>query len=119
MAGPASTPRTERAAVRSADSQALVGKWVRPDGGYTLAVRRVDPDGSVEAGYFNPRPIHVSRAQASVENENLKLFLELQAEGYPGSTYELIYDPGRDVLAGVYFQAAMQQRFDVIFFRNR
>jgi hypothetical protein len=119
IVGAGSTRRAERAAVGSTDFQALVGTWVRPDGGYTLAVRRVEPDGSVEAGYFNPRPIHVSRARASLENEKIRLFLELQGEGYPGSTYELIHDPGRDILAGVYFQAAMQQRFDVVFVRGR
>jgi len=36
---------------------------------------------------------------------------------YPGSTYTLTYDPRRDQLEGVYFQAAMQQRFDVVFVR--
>jgi hypothetical protein len=102
-----------------ADLEALVGKWVRPDGGYILSVKSVDPDGRVDAGYFNPRPIHVSRAEASVQGKAVKLFIELQAAGYPGSTYELIYDPGNDALVGVYFQAAMQQRFQVVFVRTQ
>lgn len=37
---------------------------------------------------------------------------------YPGSTYKLIYDPSRDVLAGLYFQAMQQQTFDVEFVRQ-
>ena len=37
---------------------------------------------------------------------------------YPGSTYKLIYDPARDVLAGLYFQALQQQTFDVEFVRR-
>jgi len=37
---------------------------------------------------------------------------------YPGSTYRLTYDPGRDVLAGLYFQAIEQQTFDVEFVRR-
>jgi hypothetical protein len=78
----------------------------------------VDPDGRVDAGYFNPRPINVSRAEASMRGKAVKLFIELQAAGYPGSTYELMYDPGNDVLAGIYFQAAMQQRFEVVFVRT-
>jgi hypothetical protein len=103
----------------SADFQVLVGKWMRPDGGYIIAVQGVDPDGRVDAGYFNPRPINVSRAEASAEGKTIKLFLELQGMGYPGSTYELTYDPKNDVLFGIYFQAAMQQRFDVVFVRRQ
>ena len=118
--GPASR-RTE-SAVKSeagrADFQMLVGKWVRPDGGYVIAVRSVDPDGRADAAYFNPRPIHVSRAEASLKGKALRLFIELQAVGYPGSTYELTYDPESDALVGIYFQAAMQQRFEVVFFRT-
>ncbi len=72
----------------------------------------------MDAGYFNPRPINVSRAEASAEGNAVKLFIELQAAGYPGSTYELIYDPGNDALVGIYFQAAMQQRFEVVFVRT-
>jgi hypothetical protein len=31
----------------------------------------------------------------------------------------LTYDPQRDQLAGTYFQAARQQRFDVVFVRMK
>jgi len=118
VAGSGSVRQADRAAPASVDFQALVGKWVRPDGGYVISVRSVDPDGRVDAGYFNPRPINVSRAEASTEGKAVKLFIELQAAGYPGSTYELIYDPGNDTLVGIYFQAAMQQRFEVVFVRT-
>jgi hypothetical protein len=117
-AGSGSTHRRDAKTPASADLQALIGKWVRPDGGYVISVRSVDPDGRVDAGYFNPRPIHVSRAEASAEGKAVKLFIELQAAGYPGSTYELTYDPGTDSLVGIYFQAAMQQRFEVVFVRT-
>jgi uncharacterized protein (DUF2147 family) len=117
-AGTGSSRQADRAAPASADFQALVGKWVRPDGGYVISVSSVDPDGQVDAGYFNPRPINVSRAEASVEGKAVKLFIELQAAGYPGSTYDLIYDPGNDALVGIYFQAAMQQHFEVVFVRT-
>ena len=116
--GSGSNHPTRGKASATADFQALVGKWVRPDGGYVISVRSVDPDGRVDAGYFNPRPIHVSRAEAMVEGNAVKLFIELQAAGYPGSTYELIYDPANDALVGIYFQAAMQQRFEVFFVRT-
>ena len=118
--GPASkgTESTARPAEGSADFGVLVGKWMRPDGGYIISVQGVDPDGRVDAGYFNPRPINVSRAEASAEGKTIKLFIELQGVGYPGSTYELVYDPKNEVLFGIYFQAAMQQRFDVVFVRR-
>jgi hypothetical protein len=45
--------------------------------------------------------------------------VELQAPNYPGSTYTLTYDRGRDQLGGTYFQAALQQRFDVVFVRMK
>jgi hypothetical protein len=41
------------------------------------------------------------------------------AYGYPGSTYTLTDDPTRDQLAGIYVQAALQQRFDVVFVRMK
>jgi len=117
-AGSGSSRPSDRAAAE-ADIQALVGKWVRPDGGYVVSVRSVDPEGQVDAGYFNPRPINISRAEASRQGRAVKLFIELQAAGYPGSTYELTYDPGNDALVGIYFQAAMQQRFEVVFVRTQ
>ena len=106
-------------AIGRTDLQVLVGKWIRPDGGYIISVNGVDPDGRVDAGYFNPRPINVSRAEASAAEGRVRLFMELQAAGYPGSTYELVYDPSHDALVGIYFQAAMQQRFEVVFVRQR
>ena len=67
--------------------EALVGRWLRPDGGYIIQIRSVDGSGKMEAGYFNPRPINVSKAQASEESGKLKVFVELSDVGYPGSTY--------------------------------
>jgi hypothetical protein len=107
------------AAVPNVELQRLVGEWVRPDGGYVILIRRIAPDGRAEAAYLNPRPITVSRAEASAAGDTAKLFIELRDAGYPGSTYELIYDPRNDLLAGVYFQAAMGQRFDVVFVRKK
>ena len=117
-AGSGSSRQADKGGSAQADFQALVGRWLRPDGGYIISVRSVDPDGRVDAAYFNPRPINVSRAEATVQGKAIKLFIELQAAGYPGSTYELVYDPGNDALVGVYFQAAMQERFEVVFVRT-
>jgi hypothetical protein len=95
----------------------LKGKWLRPDGGYILEIRNAAPDGKMEAAYFNPRPIHVAKAEASREGENLKVFVELRDVNYPGSTYTLVYDATNDQLKGDYFQAALKQTFDVYFTR--
>jgi hypothetical protein len=101
------------------EAQRLVGNWLRPDGGYVLGILKVDPSGRVEAAYANPRPIHVARAVASSTGNTMKLFVELQDVGYPGSTYDLTYDPNDDSMKGIYFQAQIQQRFDVVFVRMK
>ena len=99
--------------------QQLKGTWLRPDGGYMLDVRDVDTSGKMEAVYRNPRPIHVARAEATRHGAALHVLVELQAPGYPGSTYTLHYEPQRDQLEGSYFQAALQQRFAVVFVRMK
>ena len=100
------------------DFDRLVGSWVRPDGGYVIEIRKIFPGGQVEAAYFNPRPVHVSRSNVSEEDGVIELFIELRGQGYPGSTYTLKYNPEHDVMVGIYFQAVVQQTFDVIFQRK-
>ena len=118
-ASPAAQPTRVPAMTAAADSGfgAVNGRWLRLDGGYVLEIRAVDAGGTIDAAYFNPQPIHVARAEATRDGSTLKVFVELQAPNYPGSTYSLTYDPGRDQLAGTYFQAVLQQRFDVAFVR--
>ena len=98
---------------------ALRGRWLRPDGGYILDIRDVDASGKIDAVYLNPRPINVARAEATGDGATLQVFVELRAPGYPGSTYTLRYEPQRDQLEGIYFQAALQQRFEVVFVRMK
>ncbi|MCD4788369.1 MAG: hypothetical protein K8R37_00090, partial [Bacteroidales bacterium] len=45
------------ASAEKPDFKVIIGEWVRPDGGYIVRVRNVNPDGSVDAGYFNPGKI--------------------------------------------------------------
>jgi nucleoid-associated protein YgaU len=97
----------------------LKGRWLRPDGGYIIQIKNVDGTGRMDAGYFNPRPINIFRAEAKRESGKMKVFIELRDAGYPGSTYTLTYDPKEDVLRGVYYQAAMKQSFDVYFTRMK
>ncbi|MGD9311020.1 MAG: hypothetical protein PVG51_17885 [Desulfosarcina sp.] len=103
----------------AADFRPLVGRWQRTDGGYVIDIRRVAPDGSMQARYYNPRPINVARARASMVKEYLKVEVELRDTGYPGSTYTLLYDPDKDALLGFYYQAVQQQNFDVVFVRMK
>ena len=100
-----------------ADFRPLHGRWLRPDGGYILDIRDIEASGKIDAVYLNPRPIHVARAAATSDGATLQVFVELRAPGYPGSTYTLRYEPQRDQLEGSYFQAALQQRFTVVFVR--
>jgi hypothetical protein len=96
----------------------LKGAWVRPDGGYTIAIRSIGPNGQIEAMYFNPRELPFSRAQATQDGASLRASFELRAGGYDGSTYELTYDPATDRLKGVYYQAVAKQKFEVYFARK-
>ena len=102
---------------KQSDFLKLVGRWVRTDGGYIIEIRNVASNGKMDAAYFNPRPINVSVAEASRTGTGTKVFIELQDQGYPGSTYTLSYNPAEDSLVGFYYQAAMQQNFDVVFAR--
>jgi hypothetical protein len=98
---------------------ALRGRWVRPDGGYVINIKGVDAAGKLDASYANPNPLPFARAQAMLDGKTIRLFFELRAGGYNGSTYTLTYDPANDVLKGVYYQAVAQQKFDVYFTRAR
>ncbi len=101
------------------DFQPLVGRWQRTDGGYVIEIRSIEPDGKIKAGYFNPRPINVSRAQAAMYKDHIKVQVELRDVGYPGSTYTLVYALEKDTLFGYYYHAASGQRFDVLFVRMK
>ena len=107
------------AAAEKLDFKVIIGEWVRPDGGYIVRVRDVNPDGSVDAGYFNPGKINIAEANVSIRKGLVKLFIKLQDKGYPGSTYTLYYYPEKDALAGFYYQAAIGQTYEVVFFRKK
>lgn len=117
-ASPATTNAAVPAAAKPAVEQ-LVGRWERPDGGYVLELKSVDAAGTLAAGYFNPAPIHVERAIATTEAGALKVFVLLRDENYPGCTYKLTYDAATDQLFGQYFQASMQETYDVTFARQK
>ncbi len=104
-------------AVTVADAERLAGRWVRTDSPYVLEIVSTTEDGSLEAAYYNPRPINVSLAAFRVVDGTFEVFVELRDTNYPGSTYTLRYDAADDVMRGVYFQAALGQSYDVTFAR--
>ncbi|HLN84842.1 MAG TPA: hypothetical protein VK200_00225, partial [Candidatus Limnocylindrales bacterium] len=83
----------------------LNGRWLRPGGGYVFDIRAVDPSGRIDAVYLNPKPINIAKAEAIRDGSVVKVFVELRAPNYPGSTYTLSYNLQQDQLQGVYFQA--------------
>ncbi len=97
--------------------QRLLGRWVRPDGGYVIEIKNAEPGGKLDANYFNPNPIHVGRAEASGQGSMIKVVVELRDENYPGSTYTLAYDRTSDTLKGIYFQAVQREEYEVQFER--
>ena len=111
--------RTSAGTGTKAAFDSLKGRWLRPDGGYVIDIRDVDASGKLAAGYFNPRPINVSQAEASREGDTTKVFIELRDMNYPGATYNLAYDPEKDQLRGIYYQPALGQSFDVFFIRMK
>jgi len=109
----------KNAATAGPDLTKLSGQWLRPDGGYILELSNPTPGGLLKATYFNPRPINVSRAEWKFQEGRLSVYVELRDANYPGSTYTLDYDPAGDRLKGIYFQAALQQQFEVEFERTQ
>ncbi len=101
------------------DEQRLLGHWLRPDGGYVLELKEIGKDGTLKAAYFNPRPINVAKAALSRKDGWLTIFVELRDVNYPGSTYNLQYDPKTDRLIGTYYQAMQKQTFDIEFVRAK
>jgi hypothetical protein len=97
----------------------LKGRWVRPDGGYVIEIRGVDAGGRMQAAYYNPKPITVSRAEATRLGAAVAVLIELRAPGYPGSTYTLVHEPKSDQLQGIYHHAGLQENFEVVFVRDK
>jgi len=119
-AAPATNATVEAATAGTApkiDFQFLKGRWARSDGNYLIEIRKVDADGQLEAGYYNPQPIHVSKAEVKKDGAATKVFIELNDVNYPGCKYNLTHIPNEDRLAGTYYQAAMQETYEVMFER--
>ena len=101
------------------DLKKLVGRWQRVGEDYVIEIKSVGSDGKLEAGYFNPNPIHVAKAEASVKDGMIGVMVEMQDQGYPGSYYTLTYHGGADRLRGMYHQLGAGEEFPVEFERMR
>jgi len=113
----AQNEKAQKQGPEKSDYERLAGKWLRPDGGYILELRDIGSVGALKAAYYNPKSIKVHRASWQSVEGKLKVFVELRDVNYPGSTYDLQYDPESDRLKGKYFQAALGQTFEIEFVR--
>ncbi len=77
------TSQPAGAVASSSGFEKLRGKWLRPDGGYTIEVRSIDDGGKMDASYFNPRPINVHKAEASREGASPKYSLNCETRTIP------------------------------------
>lgn len=116
---PSAAPASPAAAASGSQAAfgVLAGRWVRPDGGYVISIKAVDAGAKLDASYANPSPLPFYTAEVTRDGDALKLFFELRAGGYNGSTYTLNYDAASDQLKGVYYQAVARQKFEVVFVR--
>jgi hypothetical protein len=95
--------RPAGAAPAKVSAEVLKGTWLRPDGGYRIAINGVGPDGKLDATYFNPTRLPFAKAQVSQDGATFRVVLELQAGGYAGSTYDLLYEPATSRLKGTFY----------------
>lgn len=119
---PAAAPKSAvtpaaAAPVTPAPIQRILGRWARSDGDYTLSILGGDTGGILQARYFNPKPINVSRAAWIEAGGRLQILVELNDVGYPGATYTVYHDTATDRLVGQYKQPAQQQTYDIEFTR--
>jgi hypothetical protein len=96
----------------------LKGKWQRTDGDYVLEIFAVKDDRTLNAGYFNPKPINVEKAIWLYKDGKLYIQVIFRDVNYPGSAYTMQYDAVKDYFFGQYFQAVEKINYDVILTRK-
>jgi hypothetical protein len=101
----------------SPDMLAIQGRWIRTDAPNVIELRHAK-DGSMQAAYFNPKPINVGKTETAEQGGLVQVMIELQDVNYPGSTYVLSYDRTQDILEGIYFHPATKQSYEVGFVRQ-
>ena len=114
---PVGVTAVETTSLRSPEMLALQGRWIRTDAPYVIELRH-GQDGLLQAAYFNPKPIHVGKAETAEQGGLAQVLIELQDVNYPGSTYVLTYDRSQDLLTGIYFLPVSKQSYEVTFVRQ-
>ena len=105
--------------VANVQTNKLAGRWQRSDGGYIIELKNPTPEGLIDASYFNPNPINVGKSAWQNKAGKLMVLVELRDQNYPGSIYNLEYQPQGDRLTGIYFQAVEKVSYNVEFTRAR
>ncbi len=101
------------------DRLAIQGLWIRSDAPYVIELRSTLGNGvSLQAKYFNPKPVNVEKTEMVEKNGQLHVLVVLQDVNYQGSYYFLSYNREKDILQGNYFHAASQQKYKVNFIRK-
>ena len=111
------TAMAQTIGLNSPDMLAIQGRWIRTDAPYVIELSH-SQEGSLQAAYFNPRPIHVGKTDFAEQGGLLQIMIELQDVNYPGSTYVLSYDRPQDLLRGIYFHPESKQSYEVGFVRQ-
>ena len=83
-----------------------------------LRIERFNNDSTINAGYLNPKPIHIAETRRKVIDDTVNFYVIFEDEGYPGSYYSLGYITEEDKLYGFYYQAVINQEFEVVFTRK-
>jgi hypothetical protein len=109
----------EPLAAPTPDKLEIQGLWIRTDAPYVIELRSTLSSGvSLQAKYFNPKPVNVEKTETVEKNGQLHVLVVLQDVHYQGSYYELSYNREKDILQGTYFHAASQQQYMVNFIRK-
>ena len=115
----ASTQAARPSEQKGGDKKLLLGDWTRTDSPYQIIITEVLTDGRMKTGYFNPKSIRVAEAVWTYTPSGLQIYVELRDQNYPGSNYNLLYVPDRDVLTGDYYQAVEGATYPVEFARTK
>lgn len=92
----------------------LTGKWLRDDGNYTLEIKSVNENGTLNVAYFNPKPTELGRTEWMMYKNKLHVLVELKGP-YVLSNYQLVYDEETKRLSGTFFQAVEQETYSIYF----
>ena len=106
----------EPSATLTPDRQAIQGLWILTDAPYVIELRSTLGSGvSLQAKYFNPKPVNVEKTETIEKNAQLHVLVVLKDVNYQGSYYFLSYNREKDILQSNYFHAASQQKYKVNF----